>query len=249
MNFDYVAVSETGLKRSNNEDTVGVYIPDKPWLAQSMGYLAIVSDGMGGYAQGERASSLIVQLLPEKYYHSVGNPLTSLRQAAIIANNAVAEESLTNGEKMGATCTAVAIIQHALYVLHIGDSRCYTLINKKLEQITTDHTVIGEMSANGHLISPEITRAFNPHALTRAMGMQMVTQMNADVFSLNPSLNQKDKLFLCTDGVYLHLTDDEIKSILLKGESLEQIKNEIVRKVMKRGARDNFSFIIIEFNR
>lgn len=246
MKLSYNMVSETGLKRTNNEDAVLFYAPEKPWIEQSMGTLAVVSDGMGGYARGEKASAMVVELLKEAYFTGVGSPEDKLREAAVSVNNAIAEEGLASAQKMGATCTALVMLEDRCFLLHVGDSRCYFFQEGQLRQITSDHTAANELATSTALRNSEQTMLFNPHALTKAMGMGAITDCHGDVFGVPNDLEAGDRILLCSDGLYLHVKTDELQQILRKQLSLKETRDRLVKLVMQRGARDNFSFILIE---
>ncbi len=246
MNLRYQSVSETGLRRTNNEDAVLYAVPDKPWLAQSLGTLAAVSDGMGGLERGEKASALVVDTLRRDYFRGAGTPAQKLREAAVKANNAVAIEAQISGKKMGATCTALALCSDQLHYMHIGDSRAYTLTGGKFEQKTTDHTAANEMAHSGVMRHTDQTLLFNPHALTRAMGVELSSTCRADVFSEPNNLQKGDRILLCSDGLYIHVSDEELAAHMRGKQSIKEISDKLVKLVLKRGAHDNFSFIFIE---
>lgn len=247
MKLSYTTVSETGLRRSNNEDAVLFYTPEKPWIEQSMGTLAVVSDGMGGYERGEKASAMVVKILKDLYYKGVGAPDETLRQAALEVNNAIAREGNATAQRMGATCTAMVILKDQLYLLHIGDSRGYILQNGILKQITTDHTAANEMALSASLRNSENTMMFNPHALTKAMGIETTETCHADVFSIPNKLQKGDRIFLCSDGVTLHIKNQELEKILQQKTSVKETTDRLVKTIMQRGANDNFSFILMQF--
>ncbi len=246
MNLNHMMVSETGLRRTNNEDAVLFMKPDKPWLAQSLGTLAVVSDGMGGYERGEKASAMVVEVLSKDYFQGMGQPAEKLRQAAIKANNAVAIEARAASIRMGATCTAVVVLEDFLHFMHIGDSRAYLLTGGALKQMTLDHTAANEMANSGVMRHSDQTMLFNPHALTRAMGVELSGSCQADVFSVRNQLQKGDRILLCSDGLFLHVKDAELEEILLQKKPLKDITDQLVKLVLQRGALDNFSFIIIE---
>lgn len=247
MKLVYTIVSETGLRRTNNEDAVAFVTPDKPWIEQSLGHLAIVSDGMGGYERGEKASAMVVELLKEMYYSGVGSPEDKLRDAAIKVNNAVMMEGYASAQKMGATCTAVVLLKDHIYCLHMGDSRCYLFENGKLNQITTDHTAANEFAQSNTLRSSEQTMLYNPHALTRAMGVKFTNHCEADVFAVKNTLQSGDRILLCSDGLFLHVPNQELNEIMQQRKPLKETTDLLVKIVLQRGAKDNFSFILIEY--
>lgn len=247
MKLSYTTVSETGLRRSNNEDAVLFYKPEKPWVEQSMGTLAVVSDGMGGYARGEKASAMTIDVLKDFYYNGVGSPEDTLQKAAIEVNNSIAREGIESGQKMGATCTAMVILKDRLCLMHIGDSRAYLLQNGALSQVTTDHTAANEMAQSAGLRNSEQTMLFNPHALTKAMGIELTETCHADVFSISNTLQKGDRIFLCSDGVTLHIKDQGLEEILQQKLPLKEITDKLVKTIMQRGAHDNFSFILMQY--
>src|SRR3954454_17929159 len=55
---------------------------------------------------------------------------------------------------MGTTCTALALVEHRLYFVHVGDSRLYLLRQGKLQTLSRDHTLIARLLEKG-LIQPE----------------------------------------------------------------------------------------------
>lgn len=247
MNLVHSMASETGLRRTNNEDAVLFLKPSKPWLEQCLGTLAVVSDGMGGYERGEKASAMVVEVLSEDYFNGVGQPAEKLRSAAIKANNAVVKEAHSSSQRMGATCTALAILEDQLHFLHIGDSRGYILKNGELTQMTRDHTAANEMANSASMRHSEQTMLFNPHALTKAMGIEYSSTCQADVFSVKNNLEKGDRIILCSDGLFLHVKDEEMRDILQRKEALKEITDQLVKLVLQRGAMDNFSFILIEY--
>ncbi len=247
MKLVHRMVSETGLRRSNNEDAILFLTPDKPWIEQCLGTLAIVSDGIGGYPKGEKASAMVIETLSQHYFKEVGQPADRLREAAIKANNTVAIEGMASSIKMGATCTAVAILKDDLYFLHVGDSRAYILQNNELTQVTLDHTVANEMAGSASVRHSEETMLYNPNALTRAMGVEAAKGSHADIFSVKNTLEKDDKMLLCSDGVHGHIKDNELRTILQQKKPLKEITDQLVKLILQRGATDNFSFILIGY--
>ncbi len=240
-------VSETGLRRSNNEDAVLFMTPGRPWIERCLGSLAIVSDGIGGYERGEKASAMVVDLLSKYYFKGAGQPKEKLRDAAIKTNNSVAIEGIASSHKMGATCTALAILEDQLYFLHIGDSRAYILQNNQLTQVTRDHTVATEMASSASMRHSEETMLFNPHALTKAMGVETSNTCQADIFSIKNTLTHGDRILLCSDGVHGHIKQEELQSFLQQRKDLKEITDQLVKIILQRGATDNFSFILVEY--
>jgi len=234
-------VNETGMKRTNNEDAVFFSNPIKPWVKQAMGSLAIVADGMGGHAKGEKASKLAVEIISNEFYRKILPPEEALEKACLIANNAIAKEGLMVNQSIGTTCTAIAITIKDLYLLHIGDSRAYLLRNRKLTQLTKDHTIISEIP--NYFGSKKVTK----NLLTRSLGVETAKVCPAEITKLTGKLNKNDRIVLCTDGLYAYISDAEME-VALNEMTLQQISQHWVKQVLRKGASDNFSFIILEPN-
>lgn len=241
MKLNYVIVNETGMKRTNNEDAVFFSNPAKPWVKQAMGSLAIVADGMGGHAKGEKASKLAVEIISKEFYRKILPPEEALENACLIANNAIAKEGLIINQSIGTTCTAIAITAKDLFLLHIGDSRAYLLKNRKLTQLTKDHTVASEI--------PDFYRSNNAikNLLTRSLGVETAQVCPAEITKLTEKLNKNDRIVLCSDGLYAYISDEEMEAALNE-MTLHQISQHWVKQVLRKGASDNFSFIILEPN-
>ncbi len=246
MKLDFSIISETGMRRLNNEDAVLFIKPPKPWTEQAMGCLAIVADGMGGHSKGERASLLATEILSREYYKKISQPISSLKKAAIIANNAIAKEGIKEKKGMGTTCTAAAIIGNKLYLMHIGDSRCYLYKKGKLLLLTQDHTL--ESQTNGGESSNDNSdlNLMNKHVLTKSLGVEEVTECPADVYLLAETFDIGDKLILCTDGLHGHISDYELQKSIEECKSIKEVSRKWIKTVLTRGAHDNFSFILIE---
>jgi serine/threonine protein phosphatase PrpC len=245
VKLNYTIVSETGMRRSNNEDAVLFVKPSKPWIEQSMGCLAIVADGMGGHAKGEKASLLAVDIISSTYYSKIAQPIQSLKMAALQANNTIADEGERHQKGMGTTCTAIAIMSDKLYLFHIGDSRCYLFKKGKLQQLTIDHTLENEPHGSNNL-NDEGYILSNKHILTKSLGTEKRTECPAEVTLIEESFDIGDKLLLCTDGLYGHISEIEIQKTIENTKSLQEISKKWVKGVLQRGAHDNFSFILIE---
>ena len=232
-------MNETGMKRTNNEDAVFFSNPTKPWVKQAMGSLAIVADGMGGHAKGEKASKLAVEIISKEFYRKILSPEEALEKACLIANNAIAKEGSIVNQSIGTTCTAMAITIKDLYLLHIGDSRAYLLRNRKLTQLTKDHTFINETP--NYFENKNATK----NLLTRSLGIASANVCPAEITKLTGKLSKNDRIVLCTDGLHAYISDEEME-VALNEMTLQQISQHWVKQVLRKGASDNFSFIILE---
>ena len=146
------AYSDTGRVRKINEDSYFSYRNEN-----LMG--AMVADGMGGHAKGEVASKMATMIVkdhiirmfdPDMDYVELGE---MIRRAFIEANGEIFEYSRRkeNAEGMGTTASMAFIFKGKLIVVHVGDSRVYTVKNGEIHQITTDHSLVQELLSRGRI--------------------------------------------------------------------------------------------------
>lgn len=235
MKLNHIIVNETGMKRTNNEDAVLFIKPNRPWIRQAMGFLAIIADGMGGHAKGEKASRLATEIISAEYYSHIDHPDNALKNACLLANNTISKEGKLIHQSIGTTCTTVVITSKSLHFLHIGDSRAYLLENKRLTQLTEDHTLANKTK----------NQNYGKNILTKSLGAEFQKTCPAEVFKIDKSLSKGDRILLCTDGLYSYITHKEMETTLSE-LSLEDVSRQWVKWVLNRGASDNFSFIILE---
>jgi PPM family protein phosphatase len=145
----YTGVTDPGRRRRRNEDA---YVCEPPLFA--------IADGMGGAQAGEVASGLAAAVLEEARGDEHRDQQGEERVASLIqeANRRVFqrsnEDAATSG--MGTTMT-VALIDNSdgsIAFGHVGDSRAYRIRGGELEQLTDDHSLVGELVRSGRL-SPE----------------------------------------------------------------------------------------------
>src|SRR6202158_3798345 len=140
--FKVSTQSDIGCLRQNNEDSFGYWEPEDDRQFLRKGRLAVVADGMGGYEGGQEASRLAVETLVEVYRDFGGDdPQAALVEALQTAHEQIREYSFAHPELrgMGTTCTAAAIVQDALYYVHVRDTRLYLIRDGQATPVTRDH--------------------------------------------------------------------------------------------------------------
>ncbi len=201
-------VSDTGRRRRRNEDA---FVCAPPLFA--------VADGMGGAQAGEVASGLAAAVLEE----GAGDERGEERVASLIqeANRRVFqrsnEDAATSG--MGTTMT-VALVDSSGGTIafgHVGDSRAYRVRDGSLEQLTDDHSLVGELVRSGKLSPEEAETHPQRSVITRALG----TEPDVDVDTFTVEARPDDLYLLCSDGLTDMVSADEIFSILDGSDDLE----------------------------
>lgn len=225
--------TDTGRKRKHNEDA---YCTIK-------NEVFAVADGMGGYAAGEVASALAIDVLTAAFEtgHFGGdeNPKLPRRgdelvRAIVAANNAIFAAAEANEAQRGMGTTFVAARfspnKQRVYIAHVGDSRCYRIRNGKIIQLTEDHT----------LAAAGIT---GPHGakLTRALGIAASVEVDLRIDEPEGG----DHYLVCSDGLSKMVPDDDVTKIVLEAGDLDSAVTNLIAEANERGGRDNISVILV----
>ena len=225
------ARSDVGLVRSHNEDSFLLRTP-----------LFVVSDGMGGHAAGEVASSIAVEAIGEKAPGTADDVL--LGAAVEAANLAVikgAEEGIGK-PGMGCTASAVLIEKNKMAVAHVGDSRVYVLRHGTLVRVTHDHSFVEELVDSGQITADEARTHPSRSVITRALGSD--PDMYADHFSLE--VTEGDRVIVCSDGLSSMVPDSEIESVAVSSATPQQAADNLVAAALTAGGSDNVTVIVVD---
>jgi protein phosphatase len=242
LQYAAAAATDRGRKRPSNEDAFGFSVEHGVYL---------VCDGMGGAAAGEIASSLAVdemlRLLDRPAGDDDGPKAASMpllaEEVISAANEAIFSRSQRNDKLngMGTTMVGLLVDERRAWVLNVGDSRCYRLRNRRLEQITRDHSLVEEQVRLGRMTRSEALRSPLRNVITRALGTQ--SRVTPDIFEVEPESG--DLFLLCSDGLTRELTDASIESLLSADLPLEVACTRLVDAAKKAGGHDNITCILV----
>jgi protein phosphatase len=243
----YASVSDQGMRRANNQDSLATYVTDDVSTWATRGHLLMVADGMGAHAAGELASKLAVDNIPHNYFKLRDlYPPAALRQAIRDANNAIHSkgQSSIGFQGMGTTCSCLVLLPQGALVAHIGDSRVYRLRGDVLEQLTFDHSLVWEMAAAGQMNEADVPAYIPKNVITRSLGPHSTVHVDLE----GPFNAQSgDKFLICSDGLSGPVTDEEIGSLLHCLDAKEAAET-LVDLANLRGGPDNISVIVAEVN-
>jgi serine/threonine protein phosphatase PrpC len=228
--------TDVGLRRERNEDFLGVQETPN-------GLLLVVCDGMGGHEGGDRASRLAVETFIESALRDGGAPREILARAVERANAAVYEDASrpTGRLGMGTTLVAALLSGSTATVVNVGDSRAYLFSRSRLSRITRDHSMVGELVAQGKISEEEARVHPQRNLITRALGTR--AQVEPDLFDV--PLADGDRLLLATDGLHGMVTDETIALIVGKGESPERTCDALVEAALAAGGDDNVTVALL----
>ena len=225
------ARSDVGLVRGHNEDSFLLRTP-----------LFVVSDGMGGHAAGEVASSIAVETIGDR---APGTADDVLLGAAVEAANLAVIKGAEDGigkPGMGCTATAVLIEKNRMAVAHVGDSRVYVLHHGTLVRITHDHSYVEELVDCGQITADEARTHPSRSIITRALGSD--PEMYADHFSLE--VNDGDRIILCSDGLSSMISDSEIEAVAVSSATPQQAADNLVAAALTAGGADNVTVVVVD---
>jgi len=237
MRLSSFAGTDVGRVRSGNEDS---YFCGRTVFA--------VADGLGGHQGGEVASAAAVEplaALDGREFAEPGEAAEALAAAILEGNSAILERAAGDPGLwgMGTTVTAAALAgDRHLQLAHVGDSRAYLLRDGSLDQLTTDHTVVGELVRRGRL-TPE-QAAIHPERsiLTRAVGLDP----RVPVDTPDPlGLRDGDQVLLCSDGLTEAVDDGRIAELLSATDDGDAACRSLIDAANAAGGPDNITVVLL----
>ncbi|MBR2838122.1 MAG: serine/threonine-protein phosphatase [Kiritimatiellae bacterium] len=239
--LEAVFVSETGLVRADNQDNVLVSVAQGVFC---------VADGMGGGAEGAKASATVcheVKLMTNIAGATFSERVSAVRASIVDANAAIYAYAKERGfAKMGSTAVVMVFDQndpsHAS-IINVGDSRVYRIRSGLVSLLTRDHSVGRELSDFAGARAADFRSRANPltHVLTRAVGVHPSVQSDEREVDVRPG----DRFVLCSDGVHDVVSDARL-GVFAAGGTLESAAERLAAEVLKCGAPDNYSFVLVD---
>ena len=266
--LDLFGLTHPGLVREENEDhfllcTVhpqvvlhATSLPESSDLAprgQRLATIMLVADGVGGSAAGSRASRIATEAVTRyvasslRCYHTADISTErefeeTLRAAAIEAHEAVRSEAASEPDESGmATTLSLAIVVWPwLYVVQVGDSRCYLYQGGALRQLTRDQTFAQDLVEQGVFTREDAKVSPLNNVLSSAIG---ATEALPEVTRVDVR-ERGCVIIVCTDGLTKHVTDAEIAQRLGAMESAEQVSHALLKLALDRGGTDNITLVV-----
>lgn len=247
MQIENFGISDVGCKREKNED--------RTLINESLS-LFMVADGMGGHVGGEYASKMAVKTVEEAVQQLQDDPDATLSDqvevkpgdfkswlqfALVVASRKIFEKAAedTTLHGMGTTAVAMLFRKNRVYIANVGDSRGYRIRRNKIEQMTTDHSLVGEQIRAGIINPKEAKEHRLKNIITRSVGFQETVEVDVEARAVKPG----DIYLLCSDGLYNLVEDDEILDIVTHHD-LEKSGERLIDIANSRGGDDNISVVM-----
>lgn len=214
---------------------------------------AILCDGMGGMAGGERVSSEVVAFMANRIAAlEKGQDIPDfLEKAAADANAMVLAQNAGTGQDSGTTLIAAIIRDGGLYWLNVGDSRIYIVRAGEIARMTRDHNFaleLQEMVEAGRITQQQADADPRKDALVSYIGAPVleIVDVNRGLFQLEYG----DILLLCSDGLTKILPDEEILKVVKAGGSdIHESARALPLTAFDNsaGGMDNTSVILMQY--
>lgn len=232
LTYRYVALTDTGLRRTNNQDS---------GFASS--HLLVLADGMGGAAAGDLASSEAMHVIRKLDGPLEGDPVEVLAGAVLRANDRLGEliEEEPAVEGMGTTLDALLWDGKKFAMAHIGDSRVYRLRDGDLTQVSDDHTFVQSLVDEGRITLAEARH--HPHRSLILRALLGRDDNDPDLSVVEPKLG--DRYLLCSDGLP-DMVDNDLIATALGAETIDFAATELIRLALEGGGHDNITVVIGE---
>ncbi|HEY8507691.1 MAG TPA: protein phosphatase 2C domain-containing protein [Steroidobacteraceae bacterium] len=239
LRVEYADISLLG-GREENQDKVTIAVAEHAALL-------IVIDGMGGHADGARAAQVAQKTILEAFWHTpqpLFDPLGFLHLTLGRAHEEVVRigANLPLEQRPRATCAVCLVQNRAAWWAHIGDSRVYHIRNGNVVTRTRDHSHVELLLREGLITAEQAKNHPMRNFVECCLGGDPI--LPDMTLSTRRPLQPNDVLFVCTDGLWSSLKDEEIAAALSSGNTgiREAVLGLAERAVAKAGpASDNTS--------
>ena len=250
------------VRRSEpNEDSTLVLLLQR--VFESMGVpegVFIVADGLGGHDSGQVASRTTINTISERMVRELlaaplsaeknGEDVKPLDEDALIAlfhssiedaNTALCQKNQLDKTDMGSTITGFMIVGDHAYIINVGDSRTYMLRGQQLYQLTTDHSLVGQLVASGMIEPDDIYTHPQRSQIFRSLG----DKPNVQIDMFKQKLHPGDILLSCSDGLWEMVRNPQIESILNNAPDPQTACTQLIEAANTNGGEDNISTVVV----
>lgn len=217
--------------------------------------LALVCDGMGGMADGGRASRTAIQMMVQGFQRIEKEPEINIpmffRQGIRTIDRVIYDFPKEDGMGSGTTMVACIVEDNRLYWASVGDSRIYIIRNNQMQQVTRDHNYwlrLLEMVDAGQITMEEAMAQKKKEALISFLGIGNVSLM--DINTQPFEMQYGDVVMLCSDGITKTLPDQQIKKIITADAVRPEKKAEALVEAathINSHSQDNTSVVLIHY--
>ena len=246
VTIKHAGLTDLGCVREKNEDR---------WMVEPEIGLYIVADGMGGQLGGGVASKVVVEVLPllvRKRFADIADLSDAAAAECLCELLAYLSNRLRDGGKeqaglsgLGSTVIMLLVRDEKALIGQMGDSRAYLLRDRRLKQLTTDHTLVQLLIESGDITPEEVATHPSRGQLTRYVGMEGDPLPEVQLLELHAG----DRLLLCSDGLTGMLSNQEIHSFLDRRLTPKTVCKRLVEAAKKADGKDNITVVAISVSK
>lgn len=222
--FDVFEYTNKG-GRNYNEDSVGSRYNDYNGIF-------VVADGLGGHLLGEEASAIAVETIISEWNAAEEDISGQLTQKIAEANQNILHLQKKENSVMKTTAAALAVHGNKAVWANVGDSRVYFIHRNLLHSYTNDHSVAYKKYKAGEITREQIASDEDQSRLLRTLGSE--ERNEPEIYTADVSIESGDAFFLCSDGAWEYLMDEEILIDFLKSETAEHWAELMMLRIMER---------------
>lgn len=211
-------------------------------------YWVVLCDGMGGVAEGGRASRMAGEFLKAEIEARLIDLIAPetvkgfMLDAVKRCNLKVHSESSSSegGSSMGTTVVMAIVRGNYLFVAHAGDSRAYHIQRRTIKQVTRDHSIVQELLDSGKISPEQANNHPNKNIITSAVGIDDEIKIDVN----EQKLSKGDMLLFCSDGLSNMLTNEEIVEIA-RDNDFYKTADLMVQRAIDAGGFDNITAVVL----
>ena len=236
--------TDIGRKRKTNQDS---------WFMGLETKLFVVADGMGGHNGGDIASQMAVKVLPDYVEKNLNmEPVLLLTGSIKESNRSIKSFGETNPELVGMGTTIVCFFFKGqnIYIGNVGDSRAYLINQKRIFQLSSDHSLVQEKLNYGVYNREQAALDPQKNVLVRTVGFEDDVQVDVFVYKVN-----KNDIFLCcSDGLHGKVSDEDMLFLINKfipnpsvatQEDADKVIQALIDLANENGGQDNITAILV----
>jgi len=245
LKLNFGTATHIGLVRKENQDRFGIVSSPESSTGSNFSFLAAVADGMGGHRGGAVAAEIAIKAVETTALVFPSEPVKALRELFVHAHREMAQCIVQNPllREMGSTLSVALFYNGSVHTAHIGDSRIYQIRDKRLRQLSEDHSLVQEL-VRSQVITPQMAeRHPDRNVITRALSGHSFAL--PDIYEPIP-VQAEDIFLLCTDGLWGMVKDSEMNKLMLMHPP-QKAADKLVEAALNQGGADNIAVVVIRF--
>lgn len=247
MKFDIGAVTNTGKTRNHNEDSCLYISGNRQGIGCAM---LMVADGMGGLANGQMASHMLIQEMQNFWDQFIAeqqrtdlNIISAALDQVIYQVHRMLYEMTGDQQKSGTTLSLLFIYGDTGIMKQVGDSRIYRIYEGMIRQLTEDQTYENYLIRTGQMKETQ-RNPWKNQALVNAIGVSE----ELDIATKSTQIRSGLGFLLATDGFY-HGQPFQPEYYNWKNADMidaQSVLNSITAMILTGPASDNLTAVLVK---